>query len=123
MSHRVMDEVAERGEEGMLLHLGLLEVLLLERLLVEPSIGLVLTEGVLVLALAPARVVVVLANIRLALLRATSDEVVRVTTVVASILGPTTPLIQVVVVEPREPTGHKRQLLVSKALHLLLYNG
>jgi hypothetical protein len=55
---------------------------------------------------------VALANLQLALVRATSDEVDEVTTIVESILGPTTPLVQTVVVEPREPT----------ALHLLLYD-
>jgi hypothetical protein len=51
--------VADGGEEGTLLDLGLLEVLLLECLLVESSLGLVLTGGVLPLTLAPTRVVVV----------------------------------------------------------------
>jgi hypothetical protein len=51
-------EVAEGGEEGMLLEIFLLEILLLERLLVESSLRLVLAGGVLPLALAPTRVVV-----------------------------------------------------------------
>jgi hypothetical protein len=54
-----MVRVTEGGEEGTLLDLGLLEVLLLECLLVESSLGLVLAGGVLPLALAPTRVVVV----------------------------------------------------------------
>jgi hypothetical protein len=36
-----MVEVTEGGKEGMLLHLGLLQVLLLERLLVKRLLGLV----------------------------------------------------------------------------------
>jgi hypothetical protein len=38
----VVVEVTERGKEGMLLDIGLLVVLLLERFLVESSLGLVL---------------------------------------------------------------------------------
>jgi hypothetical protein len=53
------------------------------------------------------RVVVTWASLLLAHLGATSDEVVRVATVEASILRPATSLVLVVVVEPREPTGHK----------------
>ena len=45
--------------QGMLLGLGLLEVHLLERLLVESSLRLVLTGGVLMLVLALARVILV----------------------------------------------------------------
>jgi hypothetical protein len=52
-------------------------------------------------------VVVTWASLLLAHLGATSDEVVRVATVEASILRPATSLVLVVVVEPREPTGHK----------------
>jgi hypothetical protein len=52
-----MVEVAERGEEGTLLDLRLLQVLLLECLLVESSLGLVLVGGVLPLSLTPTRVV------------------------------------------------------------------
>jgi hypothetical protein len=66
--------------------LGLLEVLLLERLLVESSLGIVLARGVLPLALALIRVVVARDSLLLALLRATGDDVVGVTTVEASIL-------------------------------------
>jgi hypothetical protein len=54
-------KVAEGGEEGTLLDLCLLKVLLLERLLVESSLGLVLAGGVL--ALASTRVMV--ARVRL----------------------------------------------------------
>jgi hypothetical protein len=79
-------EVAEGGEEGTLNDLGLLEVLLLECLLVESSIRLVLAGGVPLLALAPTRVVVAWASLRLALLGATNDKVVGITTVEASIL-------------------------------------
>ena len=46
-----MVEVAKGGEEGTLLDLNLLEVLLLERLLVGSALGLVLVRGVLMLAL------------------------------------------------------------------------
>ena len=53
-----MVKVTQGGEEGTLLDLHLLEVLLLERLHVESSLGLVLARGVLPLALAPTRVVV-----------------------------------------------------------------
>lgn len=70
--------------------------------------------------LAPTRVVVARASLLLALLGATSDEVVRVASVDASILWPAMPLVLVVVMEPREPNGHKHQLLIPKTLHLLL---
>jgi hypothetical protein len=109
----VVVEVAQGGEEGMLFDLGLLEVL--------PP-GLVLARGVLPLALAPTRVVVAWASLGLVLLGATGIEVLGVTVVEASILGPTTLSVLVVVVESREPGGHKRQLLIPKALHLLLYD-
>jgi hypothetical protein len=81
-----MVEVTKGGEEATLLDLCLLEVLLLNHLIVESSLGLVLAGGVLPLALAPTRVVVAWANLLLALLSATSDEVVVVTTVTAYIL-------------------------------------
>jgi hypothetical protein len=58
-------EVTEGGEEGTLLDLVFLEVLLLERLLVESSLVLVLDGGVLPLALVPARVVVTRASLLL----------------------------------------------------------
>jgi hypothetical protein len=54
-------EVAEADEEGTLLDLCLLKVLLLERLLVESSLGLVLSRGVL--ALAPTKVMVAWARL------------------------------------------------------------
>jgi hypothetical protein len=66
-----------------------------------------LFRGVLLLSLALTRVVA-LANLLLALLGTYGDEVVRVTVIEASVLEPATPLIQEVVVEPRESTGHKR---------------
>jgi hypothetical protein len=115
-----MVEVAGGGEEGTLLDLCLLKVLLLERLLVKSSLGLVLAGGVL--ALAPTRVMVEQAKLRFALPRAADNVVVRITTVVTSILGPATSSAHTVVVEPREPAGHKCQVLISKALHLLLCN-
>jgi hypothetical protein len=113
-------EVAEGGEEGTLLDLCLLKVLLLERLLVESSLGLVLVGGVL--ALVPTRVMVVRARLRFALLGAAGNEVVGIATVVASVLGPATLPAHTVVVEPREPDGHKCQLLIPKDLHPLLCN-
>jgi hypothetical protein len=116
-----MVEVVEGGEEGTFLDLGLLEVLL-ERLFVESFHGLILTRGVLPLAL-PSTRVVMRASLRLSLLGATSNEVIRVTVVEASIPRPTTPLVLAVVVEPGEPAVHKCQLLIPKALHMLLYNG
>jgi hypothetical protein len=63
------------------------------------------------------------ASLLLALLGATGDKVVGVATVVASIVQPATSLAHTIVVEPRELTSHKRQLLIHKALHLLLYDG
>jgi hypothetical protein len=120
---KVVVEVAEGGEECMLLDLGLLEVLLLERLLIESSLILVLAGGVLPLALAPTRMVVARASLLLALLGATGDKVVKVTIVVASVLRLATWSTHTFVVEPCEPTSHKHQLLIPKALHLLLYDG
>jgi hypothetical protein len=113
-------EVAKGGEEGTLLDLCLLEALLLERLLVESSLGLILVRGVLPLALAPTRVVVTWDSLLLDLLEATGDEVVGVATVEASILRLTMPLVLAIVVKSHEPIGHKRQILIPEALHLLL---
>jgi hypothetical protein len=113
-------EVAQGGKEGTLLDLCLLEVLLIECLLVEPPPRLVLARGVLSLALTPTRMVVAWASLRLALLRATDDEVVGVIAVEASILLLATLSVLVVVVGSREPAGHKCQLLIPEALHLLL---
>jgi hypothetical protein len=114
----VVVEVAEGGEKGVLLSLGLLEVLLLQHLLVESSLRLVL-GGVLALVLALARVVLVEGV--LVLLGAVGDEVVRISTAVASFLRTTTTsAIQAVVVKPREPANDQRQLVVPKTLHLLL---
>ena len=42
-------KVAEQSKEGALLGLGLLEVLALDLLLIEPSLGLMLSRGVLAL--------------------------------------------------------------------------
>ena len=67
-----------------------------------------LAKGVLPLVLAPTRVVVTWASLCLALLGATGHEVVGVTAVEASILGPTTSSVMVVVVKPHEPASHKR---------------
>jgi hypothetical protein len=75
----IMVEVAEGVKQGVLLDLGLVEILLLEHLLVEPSLGLVLVGGVITLALAPTKVVVVIAGLRLELhLGASGDEVVSI---------------------------------------------
>jgi hypothetical protein len=60
------------------------------------------------------------ARLLLALLGATGDEVVGVGAVEASILWLTTPSVLAIVMEPHESTGHKRQLLIPEALHLLL---
>ena len=117
-----MVEVTEGGKEGVLLDLHLLAVLLLERLPVKASHRLVPAGGVLLLALVSTRMVA-WASLLLALLGETSDKVVEVATVVASILQSATPPSHTVVVEPCEPTGHKCQLLIPKALHLLLCDG
>jgi hypothetical protein len=59
----------------------------------------------------------------LVLLGVVGDEVVRVSTAVASFLQiTTTPMIQAVVVKPREPADDQRQLVVPKGLQLLLYD-
>jgi hypothetical protein len=109
-------EVAEGGEEGTFIDLRPLKVLLLERLLVESSLRLVLVGGVLPLSLAPTKVVVVRARLLLAILGAAGDQVVRVHAVEASILRPDTPPVLAIIVEPREPAGHKRQLLIPEAV-------
>jgi hypothetical protein len=116
-------EVTEGGEEGTFLDIRLMEVFFLECLLVESSLGLGLAEEVLPISLVPTRVVVTRANLLLTLNRKTSDEVVGVTAVEASILRTTMSLVLAIVVESREPTGHKRQLLIPEALHLFLYDG
>jgi hypothetical protein len=53
-------------------------------------------------------------HLLLALLGATSDKVVGIATAVASILRPAMSSAYTVVVEPHEPTGHKRQLLIPR---------
>ena len=88
---RVVVEVTKGGEEGALLGLGLLAVLLLKRLLVESSLRLVLAEGVLTLVL--ALVGVVLVGGVLVLLGAVSDKVVKVSTAIATLLQTTTTLV------------------------------
>jgi hypothetical protein len=115
-----MVDVAEGGEEDTLLDLCMLKVLLLERLLIESSLGLVLPRGVLSLAL--TRVMVEQSRLCLAFFGTASNKVVRTATVVALVLGPATAPAHTVVVEPRESVGHKCQLLIPKALHLLLYD-
>jgi hypothetical protein len=95
----VVVEVTEGGEEGELLGLGLLEVLLHERLLIEFSLGLVLVGGVRMLVLALASVVLV--GGVLVLLGAMSDEVVWVSTDIATLLWTTImPAVNAVVVKP-----------------------
>ena len=74
----VIVKVAKGGEESALLGLGLVEVHLLERLLVESSLGLVLPGVVLVLVF--ALVVVVLVGGVLAFDRAVGDVVVGIST-------------------------------------------
>jgi hypothetical protein len=101
----VVVEVAEGSEEGTLLGLGLLEVLL-ERLLVKSSLRLVL-GGVLALVLVLAGVILV--GEVLVLLGAVDDEMVGVSTAVASFLWtPTTSPVPVVVVKPRKPADDQR---------------
>jgi hypothetical protein len=107
-NHQVVVEVAKGVKEGTLLDLGLVEVLLLERLLVKHPLRLALVKGVLLLGLTPTYVVVALVGLRLALLRETCDEVVEVAIVVASIVGPALPSILAVVMKLRESAGHKR---------------
>jgi hypothetical protein len=102
----VVVEVAEGGEEGTLLGLVLLEVLLLERLLVKSSIRLVL-GGVLALVL--VLVGVILVGGVLVLLGAVDDEMVGVSTAIASFLWtPTTSPVPAVVVKPRKPADDQR---------------
>jgi hypothetical protein len=85
---RVIVEITEGDEEGALLGLGFLEVLLLERLLIESSLRLVLAGGVLALVLALAGVILVKGV--LVLLGAVSDEVVRASIAIATLLQTTT---------------------------------
>jgi hypothetical protein len=103
----VVVEIAEGGKESTLLDLCLLVVLLLERLLVESSLGRVLARGVLPLAIASTRVVVTRVSLLLALFGATGDKVVRVTIVEASILQLATPPAHMFVVEQCKSTDHK----------------
>jgi hypothetical protein len=60
---KVVVEVTKGGKEGAILKLGLLEVLLLEHLLIEPPLRLVLTGGIVTLTLAPNDVVAVVASL------------------------------------------------------------
>jgi hypothetical protein len=71
-----------------------------------------------VLALAPTRVMVAWARLRLAFLGVADNEVVGIATAIAFVLGPAMPSAHMVVVEPRELAGHECQLLIPKALHL-----
>lgn len=84
-----MVEVVEGGEEGALLELGPMEVLLFERLLAKPPLGIPLARGVLALALASAEGVLVLSSVLLALFGAGGDEVVGVAVVEADLLAST----------------------------------
>jgi len=80
----VVVEVSEGGKEGALLVLGLLEVHLIKRLLIESSLQLVLIRGVLTLVLVLARVMLV--GEVLVLLGAVGNEVIGVTIAIATIL-------------------------------------
>jgi hypothetical protein len=105
----VVVKVAEGGKEGALLSLGLLEVLLLQRLLVESSVRLVL-GGVLALSLR---------LLESYLLK--ECLLVGISTAVASFLWTTTTsAIQAVIVKPRESADDQCQLVIPKTLHLLL---
>ena len=95
-------EVAEESKEGGLLGLGLLEVLALDRFHIEPSLGLMLSRGVLAL------VGIMLVGGVLVLLGAVGDEVVGVAIVEAALLVATMPAVHEVVVEPREPADDQR---------------
>jgi hypothetical protein len=122
----VIIKVTEGGEEGTLLGLGLIEVLILECLLIETSLQLELAGGVLALVLVLARVVFArgaLVGGVLILPGAVGNEVVWVSIAIASILRTTTAsAIQAVVVKPREPVDDQCQLIIRKGLQLLLYN-
>jgi hypothetical protein len=97
----VLLKIIKGVEEGMLMSLGLLEVLL-ECLLVESSFGFVLARGVLTFVLTLGSIM--LAGGVLVLLGAVGDKVVGVSIAEASILRTTTaPVVQAVVVKPREP--------------------
>jgi hypothetical protein len=77
--------------------------------------------GVLALVLTLAGVVLVEGV--LVLLGAVGDEVVEISTAIASFLQTiTTPAIQAVVVKPRESADNQCQLVIPKTLHLLLYD-
>jgi hypothetical protein len=94
----VLLKVAEAVEEGVLVSLGLLEELLLDRLLIKTSLRLVLAGGVPTLVL--VLVGVILVGGVLVLLGAVGDKVVGISTAVASFLRTTTTLaIQAVVVK------------------------
>jgi hypothetical protein len=97
----VLLKIIKGVEEGMLMSLGLLEVLL-ECLLIESSFGFVLAGGVLTFVLTLGSIM--LAGGVLVLLGAVGDKVVGVSIAEASILRTTTaPVVQAVVVKPREP--------------------
>jgi hypothetical protein len=117
----VMLKVAKGGEEDVFLDFVLVEVLLLEHLLVKPPLGLMLIGGVLMLSLALTSVVVTLVDLQLALhIGVVGDKLVGVSIVEAAILGPAITLVHVVVVELCEASGNTCQLLIPKALNLLL---
>jgi drug/metabolite transporter (DMT)-like permease len=81
----------------------------------------VLARGVLAVVLALAGVILI--GGVLVLLRAVGDEVVGVSTTIASFLQTTTTLvIQAVIVKPQEPVDDQCQLVVPKGLQLLLYD-
>lgn len=59
----VIAKVTKGGEEGMLFMLGLLKILLLDHLLVEPPLGLVLARDVLALSHALVKVIVMFVSL------------------------------------------------------------
>jgi hypothetical protein len=100
------------------LDFGLVEVLLLEHLL--SNLYLIIGR-VLTLSLALTNVVVALVDVQLALhIGLVGNKLVGVSIVEAAILDRAMPPIHVVVVELHEATGNKWQLLIPKALNLLL---
>jgi Mg2+/Co2+ transporter CorB len=93
------------------LSLGILDVLLLERLVAH---GLVLAGGVLIFVLLLARVILALQ------LGAVGDEVVGVYAVEVALLLSTMSLVLVVVMEPLELVCYQHKLIIVRRLNLLL---
>ena len=113
-------EVGESSEEGSLLCLHLAPVLGLDDLLVEASLlGLVLAGGVVTPIIAPSGVLV-LGGLFMLVLGAVGDEVTGISTPVTAVLRAAPSPIQPVVVKPGEPRDHKRQILITQGLQLLI---